>query len=225
MIEWQTKATDKALSLHNCIEELKQEREQLRQQLEDARTEPPVVVTPLASNLVKETAKSWKVLADRLNQDSIRIRNERVKLTEQVKQLQAVNKQQADDLAHANFTIDVCREQLVNLRQTPQSTSSMPQTPATLLGTQLPTHQEMGGYVRLPTASGPCPLSVAMPDSLSVPTSLTPMRDADPRLSDAGTPTLPRLTPQPSASHAAPPPQDQEEDIDSEPQEGPESRQ
>ncbi len=144
MIRWQTEAMDRTLGLHNQIMELQQEREYLRQQLEDAQTEPPVVITPPASALVKETAKSWKVLADWLNDDVIQIWKERAGLTKQVEQLRGANQQQADHLAWANFTIDVCREELAKLKQTSQSASSMPQAPAMPSGTQLP-RQEMGG--------------------------------------------------------------------------------
>ena len=55
---------------------------------------------------------------------------------------------------------------------------------------------------------------------LSTPTGRLPLESSSP-----GTPTLPQLMPQPSASLAAPPRPDQEEDMDSEPQEGPESQQ
>ncbi len=65
----------------------------------------------------------------------------------------------------------------------------------------------------------------ATPDGQSVPPTLTPMRHTTPGPHGTGTPTLPRLTPQPSASLAAPPQPDREKDMDSEPQEGPESQQ
>ncbi len=57
--------------------------------------------------------------------------------------------------------------------------------------------------------------------------TLTPMRDITPGPRGTGTPTLSQLTPQASASLAAPPHHepDREEDIDSEPQQGPESQQ
>ena len=73
LIDWQTKATDKAMNLHNRIKELEQEREQLRQQLEDAWAGPPVAVILSTSTSVDETMKLWKELADRLNRDGKRI--------------------------------------------------------------------------------------------------------------------------------------------------------
>ncbi len=69
----------------------RQERDQLRQQLEDVQTEPPIVATLPASTSVKEAVKPWKILADRLNSDGKRIRDERALLTVQAKQLWANN--------------------------------------------------------------------------------------------------------------------------------------
>ena len=85
----------------------------------------------------------------------------------------------------------------------------------------------MGGHVRLPIVSDPSLLLAAMPEGQSVPPTLTPMRDNTPGPRGTGIHTLPRLTPQASDSLAAPPRQErhQEEDMDSEPQQGPESRQ
>ncbi len=93
LIDWQTKATNKALNLHNLIKELEQDREQLRQQLEDAWAGLPVAVTPPDSTSGDKTMKSWKALADRLNRDGKRIHEEWKQLTKQVERLQAVNKQ------------------------------------------------------------------------------------------------------------------------------------
>ncbi len=83
----------------------------------------------------------------------------------------------------------------------------------------------MGGHVPLSTPPGPSPVLTVMPNGQLVPPMLTPMKDATPGLHGVGTLTLLRLTPQPSASLAAPPSQDQEENMDSEPQGGPESQQ
>ncbi len=76
-------------------------------------------------------------------------------------------------------------------------------------------------------ASVPSLLLAATPEEQSVPPTLTPMRDNTLGPCGTGTPTLPRLMPQASASLAAPPRQEpnREEDMDSEPQQGPESQQ
>ncbi len=153
------------------------------------------------------------------------IREERRQLKDQVQQLQVTNQRQADDLARANFTIEVCREQLEKLKQATQSAGLMPQATATPSGNRLPTYQEMGGHVRLSTVSGTSPVPTATASGLSMPPTLTPVWGTTPGPQDAGTPTLPRLTPQPSTSLAATPPQQQEEEMDSEPQKGPESQQ
>ncbi len=105
---------------------------------------------------------------------------ERGQLRDQVKQLQAANQRQTDDLARANFTIDVCREQLEKLKQTAQPAGPTSQAPATPSGSHLPMHQEMGGNVRLPIASNPSLVLAAMLDGQSVPPTLTPMRHNTP---------------------------------------------
>ena len=142
-----------------------------------------------------------------------------------MEQLQAVNKQQAEELTCTKFNIDVYMENIADLKQMSQSAGSMQPALATSSGTQLPTHQEMGSHVRLPTVSAPFPSSLATPNSRSTPPVLTPGRGLAPRPSDTGTPTLPSLVAQPSASLAAAPPLDKEEEMDFEPQEGPESLQ
>ncbi len=83
----------------------------------------------------------------------------------------------------------------------------------------------MGGHIRLPTTSDSTLVLAATPDGQSMPPMLTPMRNITPGPRGTGTPTLPWLMPQPSTSLAAPPRQGQEEDMDSEPQKGPESQQ
>ncbi len=129
------------------------------------------------------------------------------------------------DLAQANFTIDVCREQLEKLKQATQPAGPTSQAPPTPSGSHLPTHQDMGGHIQLSSASNSSHMLTATPDGQSVPPMLTPMRNNTPGLRGTGTPALPRLMPQPSASLAAPPRPDREEDMDSEPQPGPESQQ
>ncbi len=142
-----------------------------------------------------------------------------------MKELLAANQQQTKDLTRANFTIDIFREQIEKMKQTAQPACPVSQTLATPSGSRLPTHHEMGCHVRLPIVSEPSLLLAATPEGQSVPPTMTPMRDNTPGPRSTGTPTLPRLTPQASASLAAPPQQepDREEDMNSEPQQGPES--
>ncbi len=165
-------------------------------------------------------------MADRLKVDADRIRRERGQLRDQVPALQAANQQQTKDLLRANFTIDIFREQIEKLKQTAQPTDSTSPGPATPSGSHLPTHQEMGGHVQLPIVSDPALMLTATPEGRSVTPTLTPIRGntSGPRGTD--TPILPRLTPQASASLAAPLRQepDREEDRHSEPQQGPESQ-
>ncbi len=144
-----------------------------------------------------------------------------------MKELQAANQQKTKDLTRANYTIDIFREQIENLKQTNQSAGPVPQAFVTPSGSRLPTHHEMGGHVRRPIVSDPSILLTATPEGQPMPPTLTPMRDNTPGPRATGTPTLPQLTPQASASLATPPCQepDREEDMDSKPQQGPESQQ
>ncbi len=75
--------------------------------------------------------------------------------------------------------------------------------------------------------SDPSTLLATTPEGHAMPPALTPVRGNTTRPLGTDTPTLPRLTPQPSASLAVPPrPEpDQEEDMDSTPRKGPESQQ
>ncbi len=82
-----------------------------------------------------------------------------------------------------------------------------------------------GSRVLPPTMTNPLPSALDAPNSQVTPPLSTPVRRLPLQSPSEGTPTMPRLTPPLSASLAAPPPQDQEEDIDSEPQGGPESQQ
>ncbi len=144
-----------------------------------------------------------------------------------MKELQAACQQKTKDLTRANYTIDIFREQIKNLRQTAQPTGTSSRVPAMPSGSHLPTHQEMGGHVQLPIMSDPALMLPAMPEGQFALPTLTPIRNNTPGPHGTDTPTLPRLTPQASASLAAPPHQepDREEDMDSEPQQGPESQQ
>ncbi len=206
LVDWQTKAMDKALAMNSRVTELEQERAQLRRQLEDAQVEPPAAVTPPASASIDDAVRSYKAMADQLERDCHRNRGAQKQLQEQVKQLQALNKRQTGELARDNFTIDVCRDRITSLQQASQSTSSTLPSPTALSGVQPSIYQERSGQARLPTTSGSFPSSMATPDNLSAPPMLTPIRGSAPGPSDTGTLTLPRLTPKPSTSRAAPTP-------------------
>ena len=127
----------------------------------------------------------------------------------------------------ANCTIDLFQEQIRRLKQAAQPASPASQAFAAPSGGCLPTHQETGGHVRRPLVSDPSTLLTATPKGQSMPPALTPMRGNTSGPLGTDTPTLPRLTPQASASLTAPPrhEQDREEDMDSEPPHGPESQQ
>ncbi len=176
---------------------------------------------------VQRTAREWKVVADRLKGDADRIRKERGQLQDQVAELQTANQQQTKELIWANYTIDIFQEQIEKLKQTAQPTGPASQASVMPSGSRLPTHHEMGGHVRCPVGSDPSTLLTATPEGHSMLPTLTPVRDNTPGPRGTGTPTLPRLTPQASANLAVPPRQDpdQEEEMDSEPQPGPESQQ
>ena len=75
--------------------------------------------------------------------------------------------------------------------------------------------------------SDPSTLLTTTPEGRAMPPILTPVRNNTPGSLGTDTPVLPRLTPQPSTSLAAPPRREpgQEETMDSEPQPGPESQQ
>ena len=201
----------------------------MQQQLEYLRAEPPDTATPPASvaSEVQQTAREWKILADRLESDSTRIRTERGKLQGHVKELQAAYHQQTENLIWANGTINIFQEQIKHLRQTAQPVNPASQVFTAPRGSGPPTHQEMGGYVQRPLVSDPSTLMATTPEGHAMPPGLTPVRGNTPRPLGTDTPTLPRLTSQPSASLAVPPrPEpDREEDMDSVPQKGPESQQ
>ncbi len=82
-----------------------------------------------------------------------------------------------------------------------------------------------GSHARPPVMVNPLPSTMDTPNSHSTPPMLTPVGRWSLQPSSGGTSMLPRLTPKPLASLGTPPPQGQEEDMDSEPQEGPESQQ
>ncbi len=144
-----------------------------------------------------------------------------------MKELQAAYQQRTEDLIRANGTINIFQEQIKHLRQTAQPVSPASQAFVTPMGGGPPTHQEMGGHVRRPLMSDPSTLLATTPEGHAMPPVLTPVRGNAPRPLGPDTPTLPRLTPQPSASLAAPPrlELDREEEMDSVPQQGPESQQ
>ena len=152
---------------------------------------------------------------------------ERGQLQGQLKELQAAYQQKTEDLVRANDTIDIFQEQIRLLRQAAQPASPMTQAFVTPTGGGLPTHREMGGHIQRPLVSDPSILLTTTPEGRTLPPTLTPVRNDTPGPLGTDTPVLPRLTPQPSTSLAAPPRRepDQEETMDSEPHPGPESQQ
>ncbi len=213
------------LVLHDKVAELKRERDQLQQQLASLHAESPVAAPAPASAApeVRQVAQEWKLTADWLKADADRIQTERGQLQDQLKELRATYQRKTEDLVRANGTIDIFQEQIRLLKQTTQPASPAAQTLATPTGSRLPTHREMGGHIRLPLATDPSTLLATTPEGRTMPPTLTPVRNNTPGQPGADTPVLPRLTPQPSASLAAPPHRglDQEETMDSEPQPGP----
>ncbi len=142
-------------------------------------------------------------------------------------ELQAINTELGVNLRQANLAIDICLNQLRAPPGTPITLDESTLALVTSVGRR-PVHgPQVGNPTLLTTPLGPLPSALDTPTSqltriLSTPTGRPPL---EPPLQ--GTPTLPRLTPQASASLAAPPPQDldREEEMDSEPQQGPESHQ
>ena len=216
------------LGLHDKVAELKRERDQLQQQLASLHAKSPMTTPapPSEASEVRRVAKEWKTMADRLKADADRIRTERSQLQEQLKELRAAYQRQTADLLRANGTIDIFQEQIRLLRQAAPPASPAAQTLTTPTGSGLPMHQEMGGHIRRPLVSDSAVLLATTPEGHTMPPTLTPVRNHTPGPLGTGTPVLPRLTPQPSASLAAPPHQelDREETMDSEPQPGPESQ-
>ena len=229
LVRRQTTDLETTLGLQNKVGELKQERDQLQQQLADLRAEPSAAAPASVSvaSEVQRTTREWKVTADRLKADADRIRAERGQLQGQLKELQATYQQKTEDLIWANGTIDIFQEQIRLLRQAAQSASPASQAFVTPTGGGLPTHREMGGHIRRPLVSDPSTLLAATPEGCAMLPILTPVRNNTPGPLGTDTPVLPQLTPQPSTSLAAPPRRepDQEETMDSEPQPGPESQQ
>ena len=227
----QRQATDltTTLGLHDKVAELKRERDQLQQQLASLRAESQVAAPAPTSETpeIRRVAREWKVTADRLKAEADLIRTERGQLQEQLKELRAAYQQKTEDLLRANCTIDIFQEQIRQLKQTAQIVSPASQAIVTPTGSSLPSHREMGGHIRRPLVSDPSTLLATTPEGRAVPPILTPVRNSTPGPLGTDTPVLPQLTPQPSASLAAPPRQglDQEETMDSEPQLGPESQQ
>ncbi len=143
LVRSQTADLETTLGLQNEVAELKQERDQLQQQLAGLRAEPSATATTSASvaSEVRRTAQEWKVTADRLKADAYRIRAERGQLQNQLKELQAAYQQKTEDLIPANGTIDIFQEQIKHLRQTAQPVSPASQAFVTPTGGGLPTHR------------------------------------------------------------------------------------
>ncbi len=208
------------------IKTLTEEREGLRQQLENARTPPPPIA-PDSPKAAFKNAEHAEARATQLQQECEQLSGEWEALWKQVLELQAVNTELSRDLEQSNLAIDIC---LPCVRAPPGA-------PVTLDKSMLALVTFMGKRsVRCPQLSAPLLLTIPrgpLPSALDTPTSqLTPVLSTPIGRPTFESPlqsvtTLPRLTPQPSASLAAPPCQEpeREEEMDSEPQQGPESQQ
>ena len=219
-------AADERLQLRDQIKELNEERERLWQQLEDARAPPPPMA-PDSQETASKNSEHAEAQAGQLQRECEQLSGEREALWKQVLQLQAINTELSRNLEQANLAIDICLP----------CVKAPPGAPVTLDESMLALVTSVGKRpMRYPQLSAPLPLAIPrgpLPSVLDTPTSqLTPILSTpigrpplEPPLQSIT--TLPRLTPQTSASLAAPPHQepDREEDMDSEPQQGPESQQ
>ena len=144
---------------------------------------------------------------------------------EQVKQLQAQNKKLVKEQLRSEATIEWFMERVEKLQWSSGPANPTWSSPAMPLGARLPSHNRMGGHALLPLASDSTTHPMATPEGSAKPPVQTAFGGRTPGLNAATTPTPTELTPQRSASLAAPPPQKQEEDMDSEPKAGLESQQ
>ncbi len=155
--------------LRDQIKELKEEKERLQQQLEDARAHPP----PMELDSQKTESKGSddaETRAGQLQQDCKRIGGERETLWNQVLELQAVNVELSRNLEQANLAIDIC---LPCIRAPPEA-------PITLDAPMLALVTSVGRQpVRGPQLSAPLPLTIPrgpLPSVLDTPMSqVTPI--------------------------------------------------
>ncbi len=182
---------------------------------------------PRSQKATSKSSDDAEARADQLQRDCKRIGREREALWNQVLELQAVNAELSRNLEQANLAVDIC---LPCVRAPPEG-------PVILDESMLALVTSVGKRpVRGPQLSTPLPLIIPrgpFPSALDTPTSqLTPVLSTPAgrlplELPLRSTPMLIRLTPRASASLTAPPRQepDWEEDMDSEPHQGPESQQ
>ncbi len=221
-----TQTTDERQQLREQIRGLTEERERLRQQLENMPTpQAPVAPSPQKTNPQKPGDDD--VRAGQPMQDGRRTKEERGALWDQVVELQAVNAELTEHLNQAQLAIDMC---LLRIRAPPGTLATLDE-PMLALVTSVRNRP-----IRCPQLStphllaiprGPLPSALDTPASLLTPASSTPGGRRPSGSSWPGVTTFSPSVPQALASIAAPPHQEpsREEDMDSEPQAGPESQQ
>ncbi len=219
-------AADERLQLREQIKKLNEKEERLRQQLEDARASPPPMAAD-SQEVAFKNPEDAEARAGQLQQDCEQLSEERGALWKQVLELQAINMELSRDLEQAKLAIDIC---LLCVRAPPGAPITLDESMLALVtsvGKRPVRYPQMS--VPLPLAIPRCPFPSALdtPMSQLIPILSTPIGrpPVEPLLQ--GTTILPCSTPRASARLAAPPHQepDQEEAMDSEPQQGPESRQ
>ncbi len=219
-------AADERQQLREQIRKLTEGKERLQQQLEDAQI-PPSLVAPNSRETAPQKPGDVETRASEMMQDSRRTEEERNALWKQMLELQAVNAELTEHLDQAKLATDLCLPCI----RAPSVTLATLDGPMLALVTSVRKRP-----IRYPQLSTPRLLTIPrnpLPSALDTPTSqLTPISSTPCGRLPLGPPwrgitTFPPSVPQASASIAAPPRQepDQEEKMDSEPQPGPESQQ
>ncbi len=182
---------------------------------------------PSSQKTTSRSSADAETRADQLQRDCERISREREALWNQVLELQAVNAELSRNLEQANLVIDIC---LPCIRTPPGAPVTLDE-PMLALVTSVGRRPVRGPQLSTPLSltipRGPFPSALDTPTSQFTPILSTPAGRPPLELPLQNTPTLLRLAPPASASLAAPPCRepDQEEGMDSEPQQGPESQQ
>ncbi len=162
-----------------------------------------------------------------LQQDCERIREEREALLNQVLELQAINAELGVNLRQANLAIDICLTQIRAPPGTPITLDESILALVTSVGRH-PVHSpQVSSQTRLTALLDPLPSALDTPTSQLTPILATPTGRPPLEPPLQSTPTLLHMATRASSNLAAPPRQesDREEDMDSEPQQGPESQQ
>ncbi len=222
----QARTAGEMQQLRDQIKELKEEKERLRQQLEDATAPPPPMETD-SQKTAPEGSDDAEARAGQLQRDCEWIGTEREALWNQVLELQAVNTELGRNLEQANLAIDIC---LACIRATPEApiTLNDPMLAlVTLVGRRPVRSPQLSTLLPLTIPQGPLPSALDTPTRQFTPILSTSTGRPPLELPLRSTPTLLRLKPPASASLAALPRQepDREEDMDSEPLHGPDSQQ